>query len=137
MQPLQIWLFNDKIIYGRKNLNSKIRSNIFRGLKYTEVSLSACNAVSSTEDDDDDNESNSFVLETELESFLITTRSSKEKLEWLNDICQAIEERRHVSSRRYDGTVVMAPVWKLNDASNVCDICSKRFGLRSRRHHCR
>jgi hypothetical protein len=136
MKPLQIWLFNDKIIYGRSTTKKKL----FNSTRYVEISLTMCNAVATPADDDDDeNQSTSFIFESERESFLIIAKTVTEKDEWLNAITSAIKERRRVSNRsRGSGSfMVMAPVWKLNDASNICDICSKQFGVRVRRHHCR
>ena len=106
-----------------------------------EVSLSLCNAVASPDDDDksdDDNLPRSFIFESERESFLIIAKTPAERNEWLDAINKAIDFRRNESRRSRNGSfMVMAPMWKLNDASNICDICSKKFGVRAKRKHCR
>jgi hypothetical protein len=98
----------------------------------------ACNVVSNPDDDDDENTSKSFIFESEMESFLVIANTVDEKNDCVSAIVEAIDTRRGVSRRSRTGSfVLMAPVWKLDDASNICDLCSKQFGVRFRRHHCR
>lgn len=136
MKPLQIWLFSDKIIYGRSSTKNKI----FRSTRYSDIPLTACNVVPTKDDNgNDDDESSSFIFESERESFLIIANTVDEKSEWMSAITTAIDMTRLRSTRSRSGSITqhMAPVWKLNDASNICDICSRQFGVRARRHHCR
>lgn len=138
MKPMQIWLLSDKIIYGR----NVVKKKIFKRMTYVEVPLVACNVMSVTPDEDDDSVDDSieksFIFESEIESFLIIANTVQEKEQWVEGIQNTIAMRRRVSTRsRSSSFVLMAPVWKLDDASNTCDICSKQFGVRLRRRHCR
>jgi len=136
LKPLQIWLFNDKIIYGRNVTKKKI----FSCTRYLEIPLMECNVVSTADDEEDESNTtlSSFIIESERESFLVIAKSVQERNEWLDAIMKAIDARRGVSRRLKSGSfLLMAPVWKLDDASNICDLCSRQFGVLNRRHHCR
>ena len=97
MKPLQIWLFNDKLVYGRTGTHKK---HLFRCTRYVEVPLTHCNAVATRDDDEDDDKdqpssslSLSFIFESERESFLIIAKTPEERWEWLSAITTAIDQR--------------------------------------------
>ena len=133
MKPLQLWLFNDIIVFGR----TAPKFDFLHGVCYKAVSLIECN-VTSTDDNQDDF---SFVFESQHDTFVIFARNMEEKEDWINAINNAPIRTAHCGfikrGSRSGSLQGNAPLWKLDDASNICDLCSKQFSVVVRRHHCR
>ncbi|GAB5365174.1 hypothetical protein AAMO2058_001034400 [Amorphochlora amoebiformis] len=92
-----------------------------------------------------------FLVILDRQSFVVGTKSLKEKGMWMSDFIRCIDERRQtiqgqqaqrrIKKERSHRSVLLAsvaPVWQADESSNECNVCSKRFHmLTRRRHHCR
>jgi len=73
-----------------------------------------------------------FQIESNTKSFIVWAMHPAEKMEWVEDINNAIEK-----VRKDDSGASVAPVWHSNQSSKKCEVCNSAFTLLRRRHHCR
>ncbi|PRP81219.1 hypothetical protein PROFUN_02053 [Planoprotostelium fungivorum] len=83
-----------------------------------------------------------FQIVTASKSFVVYALSKQEKIEWLHDINQAIDDyvkKRATFGDRplHEGDRIEAPVWQQDNEVSRCTLCNTEFSFLKRRHHCR
>lgn len=79
-------------------------------------------------------EARAFIVESPQKSFQVWAASEGEKLAWMAAIDGAIAAlRRKIGEAGED----IAPLWIPDTAVTHCQQCETKFGLVTRRHHCR
>jgi len=91
---------------------------------------------------------NAFQIKTFEKSFVVLADTPEDKKSWMSDIQSCIEKERDKALESGDIAVTidlqtsssdfeLAPVWVGDDAVKSCMVCTKKFSLMKRRHHCR
>lgn len=133
------FLFNDLIVYGEKDKGEKYdfhRSIPLLTARVLDV-VAAGQAGAETAPPE-----HAFQIFSPQKSFTVFADSESEKLTWMVAIFQAIEELK-VAADQSSGSVAqqepksVAAIWKPDSTAKTCSICSKKFSLTTRRHHCR
>ncbi len=83
-----------------------------------------------------------FEIVSAKKSFSVMAKDAVEKKQWFDAIQTAAEIRRKIlAPNKTDkhGTAGnhARPVWQQDKTETECPLCSKEFGLLTRRHHCR
>eukprot|EP00002_Diphylleia_rotans_P037979 TRINITY_DN8568_c0_g2_i1.p1 TRINITY_DN8568_c0_g2~~TRINITY_DN8568_c0_g2_i1.p1 ORF type:complete len:601 (+),score=105.30 TRINITY_DN8568_c0_g2_i1:173-1975(+) len=121
------YLFNDLLIYGQRNSDGTMKLSQKIGMHELSVT------------DDTSEEYHGFVINSSKKSFVAKADTLSEKETWIKSINDQINLYRMSLSAKKDsiGSVDIAPVWKQDSTATGCKICSIRFTITNRRHHCR
>eukprot|EP00466_Bigelowiella_natans_P003288 jgi/Bigna1/80538/fgenesh1_pg.72_\ len=88
-------------------------------------------------------EKNCFQIVSAAKSFVVMAKDPSEKIEWMKAINVQIEALKETIVGRRGSRLGSqfqggpAPVWESDHSSTECNICSRRFTMLRRRHHCR
>eukprot|EP00947_MAST-08B_sp_MAST-8B-sp1_P002427 g2427.t1 len=148
------WLFNDLLIYGKKQFAWSAKFKIHRWLP-----LDTCIVT------DVEGSPLEFQVQSPEKSFVVSAASADEKADWLEALTAALatlnkEVVKVGTNKKQSGHVIRqgsmngsggmgrsltdseraaaaAPVWTADKEAKWCNICSKEFTFIRRRHHCR
>jgi len=153
LQPRRFLLCSDCLIYMTMVQGGAYRIN-------REIPLTGMRIVKPHQDDFE----KELQIISSTRSFTLSANKVAEREEWYNLLCKAIEEhakrrgtftgKEQKGSKRDSnnsltsqsstessspGTTIgeMAPVWISDDRVTMCQICTAKFSVTFRRHHCR
>jgi len=92
-----------------------------------------------------DTSGTAFQIVTGSKSFVVYAINKAEKIDWLKDISEAIEEfakkratfKSQSNDKKPEAARLEAPVWQQDSEASQCTVCSLEFSFFNRRHHCR
>eukprot|EP00471_Norrisiella_sphaerica_P003906 CAMPEP_0184481608 /NCGR_PEP_ID=MMETSP0113_2-20130426/3159_1 /TAXON_ID=91329 /ORGANISM="Norrisiella sphaerica, Strain BC52" /LENGTH=1048 /DNA_ID=CAMNT_0026860827 /DNA_START=708 /DNA_END=3854 /DNA_ORIENTATION=+ len=142
----EFFLFNNLMVYasasgfGKLKLHRRIEINNSFHIQ----ELPDKPAKSPKEQD----EVNRFQIVSASKSFVVMASSKAEKKEWIDAILKQIDRlkvtiggrRKALEMQRRSSQFEAsspAPVWQSDQSSTECNICSRKFTMWTRRHHCR
>mmetsp|Transcript_4675 Transcript_4675/g.10994 ORF Transcript_4675/g.10994 Transcript_4675/m.10994 type:complete len:1065 (-) Transcript_4675:124-3318(-) len=92
----------------------------------------------------DEDEINRFQIVSASKSFVVMASSKAEKESWLKSLNEQLQGvKKTIAGRRGSVSSINqfaggpAPVWESDHSSTECNLCSRKFTMWTRRHHCR
>ncbi|KAL7675836.1 hypothetical protein ACOME3_002100 [Neoechinorhynchus agilis] len=128
------FLFSDILVYGGITLNKPTKK--FNGQQI--LSLYKLKVESLPDSGD---MKHAFTIYTPKKSFTLLANSQKEKEDWIGHLRKCAlycnENIEEVSASTTGEIRSAAPVWISDSNATGCMVCSKKFTIVNRRHHCR
>jgi len=82
-------------------------------------------------------DSTAFIFECPEKSFLVWAPTEEERNAWVDAINTAVSALREKNENKEDKGTIAAPLWTPDTAVSNCQRCGVKFGLVTRKHHCR
>lgn len=120
-QTFHFWLFNDYLMYAESTGNNTYCFHRALDLKKTSVTVHNNPSVK-----------NAFEIHGSEKSFIVIAPTQGVQADWVLKISEAKNAIAPGSSEQ-----TTAPLWVPDSGSSGCCVCSKTFGIFTRRHHCR
>jgi len=133
----KFWLFNDMIVYGFP------QPGIGVGKYFISRKLDLSNlSVLDISDNDSQDIKYAIQLSESSKSFLVFGSNQEDKAKWLEQLTNTLSDYKlkeqtllkETTETPYQHT---APVWIPDESVDKCPICSVKFTLIKRKHHCR
>jgi len=127
------FLFSDVLIYSfPTEKNGKFKISRLFNLRVL--------SVKGIPDDAQRNLVHAFQITTDEKSFVVIAQSADDKEHWLQTLTDSITQyKNNVETLELDvdSSVTSAPVWVPDDEVKACTVCTTKFTVINRRHHCR
>ncbi|KAJ3451537.1 protein cbr-exc-5 [Anaeramoeba flamelloides] len=127
-QKRYLILLNDLLLVSSPHTVRKNKLSLHRMINLEQLKI--------TDLPDTVDSKNSFSFQSVGKSFTVYTEDSKTKQKWIQLLNQEILHMRQLKNIR-DEDVSEAPIWQRDSETKNCPICTLKFNVRRRKHHCR